>query len=166
MPKSAPRAIARGVNSAISCEAGTKGSNFSGLVSAIATSKPEARVLATVGPAAMLRRTPGRRNRRLAAAAAAAVAVAVAAVDAVEVRCVGVAHLDSAAGEVLAPAPRDQRRRAGIGAQLAREAGLQPCVDQHRRLVGEVVARQRGRRGMDVRRRLEAGEGGSEGGDS
>src|ERR1700676_2131380 len=158
MPNSAPRAIARGVNSAISCEAGTKGWNFSGLVSAIAPSKPEARV-AAVGPAAMLRRTaePAQPARRAARAAGALLAL-----DAVEVRRVGVAHLDSAAGEVLAPAPRDQRRRAGIGAQLGREARLQPCVDQHRRLVGEVVARHRGRGGMDVRRRLEAGEGGPE----
>src|SRR6266851_7597675 len=147
MPNSAPRAIARGVNSAISCEAGTKGSNFSGLVSAIATSKPEARVLATVGPAAMLRRTAGRRNRRPAGAAGGALlapaavptcpaaARALIALDAVEVRRVGVAHLDPAAGEVLAPAPRDQRRRTGIGTQLGRKARLQPRVDQHRRMV-------------------------------
>src|SRR5258708_29050257 len=126
MPNSAPRAIARGVNSAISCEAGTKGSNFSGLVSAIATSKPEARVLATVGPAAMLRRTAGRRNRRPAGGALLApaagptcpgAALALIAPDAVEGRRGGVAHLDPAAAEGLAPAPRDQCGPPGIGTQ-------------------------------------------------
>src|SRR5260370_11745384 len=127
MPNSAPRAIARGVNSAISCEAGTKGSNFSGLVSAIATSKPEARVLATVGPAAMLRRTDGRRNRRPAGGAllapaavptCPAPALPLIPPDAGAAGRGGGAHLGPAGGGGLRPAPPDQRRPGPSGPQL------------------------------------------------
>src|ERR1700687_948179 len=125
MPKNAPRMIARGVNSAISCEAGTKCSNFSGLVSAIATSKPATHLCPCVGPAAMLRRT-WRPAQPEARGPAGGIPRRLVAAHAVEVCRGRGAHLDPSSWEVLAPAAGDQRRRVRIGAQLAREARLQP----------------------------------------
>src|SRR5687768_2880910 len=68
---------------------------------------------------------------------------------AIEVSGVGIAHLH-AGGEVLAPARGDGARGVGVAEQLGREPRLEAGVDQDRTLVGQVVAVERDRGGVDV----------------
>ncbi len=69
-----------------------------------------------------------------------------------------IAHLD-AVGEVLAPASLHGACRLVVAEQLVGKPGLEPRVDHDRRRVERWLRSTRTVGGVDVRRRLEAGEG-------
>jgi len=72
---------------------------------------------------------------------------------------VGVAHLYVAVGKVLGPAAGHERGCLGIAEELFRVRRFDARVDDDRRGVGQVVAFDLGRGGVDICRRLKAGEG-------